>query len=114
MAFSRCAVDIRNVDVEAASQLGILVTQASPGFVTSVTEWIVGAMIDVSRNITNAALDYRAGRTPVAAMGRELRGATLGIIGLGRIGQNLADVALALGMRVLAHDPHPATAKAGV
>ena len=114
VAFSRCAVDIRNVDVQAASQLGILVTQASPGFVTSVTEWIVGAMIDVSRNITNAAMDYRAGRTPAAAMGRELRGATLGIIGLGRIGQNLVDVALALGMRVVGHDPYLAAAKPGV
>ena len=114
VAFSRCAVDIRNIDVEAASQLGILVTQASPGFVTSVTEWIVGAMVDVSRNITNAVLDYRSGRTPVAVMGRELRGATLGIIGLGRIGQNLADVALAMGMRVMAYDPQPWPAKPGV
>ena len=108
LAFCRCAVDIRNVDVAAASARGILVTQASPGFITSVTEWIVGAMIDLSRHISRSVLQYRAGQTPTVSMGRELRGATLGLVGYGQIGRALADVALALGMRVLVHDPHAA------
>src|SRR5258706_9403775 len=46
VAFSRCAIDIRNVDVAAASECGILVTQASAGFITSVAEWTIGVMID--------------------------------------------------------------------
>lgn len=106
VALCRCAVDIRNIDVAAASAQGILVTQASAGFMTSVSEWIVGVMIDLGRGISDAVLEYRAGRTPRVAMGRELRGATLGIVGYGQIGRTLADVALALGMRVLVTDPH--------
>jgi len=111
LAFCRCAVDIRNVDVATASRLGILVTHASPGFMASVSEWIVGAMVDLSRNVTASAQQYRAGDVPVAAMGRELRGATLGIIGYGQIGRYLAELALAFGMRVVVSDPHLALAQ---
>lgn len=110
LAFCRCAVDIRNVDIAAASAHGILVTQASAGFMSSVSEWIVGVMIDLSRHISRSVLEYRAGLEPQVAMGRELRGATLGLVGYGHIGRNLADIALALGMRVLVHDPHVAVA----
>jgi D-3-phosphoglycerate dehydrogenase len=106
IAFCRCAVDIRNIDVDAASAHGILVTQASAGFMTSVAEWTVGVMLDMSRHISRAVGQYRAGQTPDITMGRELRGATLGLVGYGQIGRALADIALALGMRVLVHDPH--------
>jgi D-3-phosphoglycerate dehydrogenase len=105
--FERVAVDIRNIDVAAASRAGVLVTRASPGFVPSVTEWIVGAMIDAGRHVTHYSGAYRAGEAPPASrMGRQLKGATIGIIGYGAIGSNLAAVALALGMRVLVHDPY--------
>ena len=106
LAFCRCAVDIRNVDVAAASAQGILVTQASAGFINSVTEWTVGVMIDLSRHISRSVLQYRTGQAPTVAMGRELRGATLGLVGYGQIGRALADTALALGMRVVVYDPH--------
>ena len=106
LAFCRCAIDIRNVDVAAASRLGILVTQASAGFIASVSEWIIGAMGDLSRNISASTQQYHAGEVPVPVMGRELRGATLGIIGYGQIARNLADLALAFGMRVVVCDPH--------
>jgi D-3-phosphoglycerate dehydrogenase len=105
-AFLRCAIDIRNVDVAAASRVGVLVTQASAGFVTSVSELVVGLMIDLARGITASALSYRADKVPPAAMGRELKGATLGLVGYGQIGRELARVARALGMRVLVHDPY--------
>jgi D-3-phosphoglycerate dehydrogenase len=105
VAFVRCAVDIRNIDVAAASGHGILVTQASAGFMASVSEWIIGVMIDIGRHISDAVLTYRAGTVPVAAMGRELRGSALGIIGYGQIGRCLADLALAFGVRVLVSDP---------
>jgi D-3-phosphoglycerate dehydrogenase / 2-oxoglutarate reductase len=108
VAFCRCAVDIRNVDVDTASAQGILVTRASAGFMTSVAEWTVGVMIDMDRHISRAVMQYRAGQTPDITMGRELRGATLGLVGYGQIGRALADIGLALGMRVLVHDPHVA------
>jgi D-3-phosphoglycerate dehydrogenase len=114
VAFCRCAVDIRNIDVPAASAHGILVTQASAGFMASVTEWIVGVMIDLGRGISDAVLTYRAGRSPRVAMGRELRGSTLGVVGYGQIGRTLADVSLALGMRVVVSDPQPGATPAGV
>lgn len=114
LAFCRCAVDIRNIDVAAASEQGILVTQASAGFMSSVTEWIVGVMVDLGRGISDAVLAYRAGRPPPVAMGRELRGSTLGIVGYGQIGRTLADVAQALGMRVLVADPKVTVAQAGL
>lgn len=105
LALCRCAVDIRNIDVAAASAQGILVTQASAGFMAAVSEWIVGVMIDLGRHLSAAVVEYRAGRVPLPAMGRELRGATLGIVGYGAIGRTLAPVAQALGMQVLVADP---------
>jgi D-3-phosphoglycerate dehydrogenase len=105
VAFSRCAIDIRNVDVAAASAEGILVTQASAGFTASVSEWVIGAMVDLGRNLTESTIAYRAGEVPKAPMGLQLEGSTLGILGYGQIGRRLADLALALNMRVLVYDP---------
>lgn len=104
-AFLRCAVDIRNVDVAAASRNGILVTRANPGFAASVSELILGQMIDLTRGITRLATDYHQGRNPVAQVARQLSGSTLGIIGYGAIGRNLARLGKALGMAILVHDP---------
>jgi D-3-phosphoglycerate dehydrogenase len=106
VAFLRCAIDIRNVDVAVASKAGVLVTQASAGFITSVTELVIGFMIDLSRRVTAHAVSYHSGRVPQAVMGRELRGSTLGVIGYGAIGRELVRVAEALGMRVLICDPY--------
>ena len=106
VAFSRCAIDIRNVDVAAASANGILVTQASAGFIASVSEWIIGAMVDLGRGLSACTAAYRGGRVPSAAMGRQLRGSTLGVIGYGQISRYLCDACVALGMRVLVSDPH--------
>ena len=89
VAFSRCAIDIRNVDVPAASAEGILVTQASAGFIASVSEWTIGALVDLGRNLTASTLAYRAGHVPKAPMGRQLEGSTLGILGYGQIGRGL-------------------------
>jgi D-3-phosphoglycerate dehydrogenase len=105
-AFLRCAIDIRNVDVAAASRAGVLVTQASAGFVTSVSELVVGFMVELARGITRSAAEYRAGRVPAAAMGRELKGSTLGVIGYGAIGREVTRIGRALGMRVLVFDPY--------
>jgi D-3-phosphoglycerate dehydrogenase len=106
VAFVRCAVDIRNVDVGAASHAGVLVTRASPGFIDSVAELAVGFMVDLARGVSDATMAYRAGGVPKVAMGRQLRGSTLGIIGYGSIGTRLAQLGLALGMRIIVTDPH--------
>src|SRR6185369_15647559 len=101
VAFLRCAIAIRNVDVAAASKAGVLVTQASAGFVTSVSELVFGLMIDASGNITSAARAFHAGKIPPAAMGRELKGSTLGVIGYGAIGREVVRLGEAFGMKVL-------------
>jgi D-3-phosphoglycerate dehydrogenase len=106
VAFVRCAVDIRTVDVESASKNGILVTNASPGFVNAVVELIIGFMVDLSRNISGYSLAYREGRIPEVRMGRQLAGATLGVIGYGAIGIRMAEIGEALGMSVLVSDPY--------
>ncbi len=106
VAFLRCAIDIRNIDVAAASRAGVLVTQASAGFVTSVAELVFGFLIDLSRGITGHVIDYRQGRVPRASKGKELKGSTLGVIGYGTIGKEVARIGKALGMRVLINDPY--------
>jgi len=110
VAFLRCAIDIRNVDVAAASSTGVLVTQASAGFVTSVTELLFGLMIDLSRGVSASVASYHAGKPPGAALGKELCGSTLGVIGYGAIGKEVVRVARALGMHVLICDPYVADA----
>lgn len=104
-AFVRCAVDIRNVDVDAASQAGVLVTRAGPGFVQAVAELAIGFMVDLSRGVSRATADYQAGRKPEARMGRQLGGSTIGIIGYGSIGRYLAEIAKVLHMEILVADP---------
>ncbi|MEP6823815.1 MAG: NAD(P)-dependent oxidoreductase, partial [Ramlibacter sp.] len=113
-AFIRCAVDIRTVDVPAASQHGVLVTQASPGYVPAVAEWAIAVMVDLGRGISRYAQGYHAGKPVLPFMGRELRGSTLGIIGYGQIGQYLGELALAFGMKVLANTPRPVAGKPGL
>jgi D-3-phosphoglycerate dehydrogenase len=104
-AFVRCAVDIRNIDVAAASAVGVLVTQAGPGFIQSVAELALGFMVDLSRGASRATADYHAGRQPEIVMGRQLAGSRIGIIGYGSIGRYLAGIAKVLGMEVLVADP---------
>ena len=106
VAFCRCAMDIRNVDVAAASQEGILVTRASAGFIAATAELVVGMMLDLSRRISESVASFRAGQVPTPAMGRQLSGATLGVVGYGQIGRYLCRIGLALGMRVLVCDPY--------
>src|SRR5258708_27371106 len=106
VAFLRCAIDIRNVDVPAASKAGVLAAQASAGFVTSVAEQVFGFLIDVSRRITHSAELYHRNEIPKARMGRELKGSTLGLIGYGAIGREVVRIGKAFGMRVLIHDPY--------
>ncbi len=102
----RSAIDIRNIDVAAASAAGVLVTHAEAGFVKSVVELTLGFLVDLSRGISRAAADYHAGHMPEIKVGRQLSGATAGIIGYGRIARDLAPLLAQMGMTVLIADPY--------
>jgi D-3-phosphoglycerate dehydrogenase len=105
-AAMRTAIDIRNIDVEAASKAGVLVTHAEVGFVQSVVELTLGLLVDLSRGVSRAVADYRMGRQPEIRVGRQLGGSTIGIIGYGRISRALAPLLLAIGVKVLVSDPY--------
>jgi len=114
VAFLRVAIDIRNIDVAAASREGVLVTHATAGFIPAVAEMAVGYMIDCGRHVSRATFDYREGKDPEPRMGRQLKGSTLGILGYGAIGEYLAKLAVALGMTVLVNDPFKTVKEPGV
>jgi D-3-phosphoglycerate dehydrogenase len=113
-AFVRCAVDIRNIDVDAASASGVLVTRAGPGFVQSVAELALGFMVDLSRGVSRATADYHSQRKPEIIMGRQLAGSRLGIIGYGSIGRYLAQIARVLSMEILIADPFATVSEQGL
>lgn len=105
-AILRVAVDIRNIDVTAASAAGILVCHASRTWVPAVSELIMGLIIDAARGISRANIAYKCGREPEVRMGRQLSGATAGIIGYGPLGRRVAMLCRAFDMRVVAVDPY--------
>ncbi|MEM9131252.1 MAG: NAD(P)-dependent oxidoreductase [Actinomycetota bacterium] len=114
VAFLRCAVDISTIDVEAASANGVLVARADTSYVASTAELALGLYLDLSRRIADSTVDYRAAVAPPQRSGRQVRGQTAAILGLGLIGTYLAELLVALGLRVLAHDPAPVAMPTGV
>lgn len=114
VAFLRVAIDIRNIDVPAASREGILITHATAGFIPAVAEMAVGYMIACGRHITRATAEYHAGKEAEPRMGKQLKGATLGILGYGVIGEYLAKLGVALGMAVVVNDPFKTVTEPGV
>jgi D-3-phosphoglycerate dehydrogenase / 2-oxoglutarate reductase len=105
LAFLRCAVDVSTVDIDAADAAGVLIARADKSFIASTAELTLGLYIDVARSISASTCDYRDNRIPPQRSGRQLRGQTAGIIGYGAIGSYLADLLIAVGQRVLVHDP---------
>jgi D-3-phosphoglycerate dehydrogenase len=108
---SRHGIGVNNVDVEAATQRGIPVLVARATNSQSVAELAIGLMLSVARAIPQHGAEIRAGRWNRSGQGIQLSGKTLGIIAFGAIGRAVADLALSLGMKVLAFDP---AASAGV
>jgi D-3-phosphoglycerate dehydrogenase len=107
-AMLRVAVDIRNIDVAAASACGVLVTRAKPGFMAAVSELALGFLVDCARGVSASAAAYHGRRMPEIRMGRQLAGSTVGILGYGAIARHLAPILAAMGMTVLVHDPYAA------
>jgi D-3-phosphoglycerate dehydrogenase / 2-oxoglutarate reductase len=114
VAILRVAVDVSNIDVAAASQAGILVTQASRSWVAAVSELAIGLMIDAARGISTANVAYKVGHVPIVKRGRQLAGATAGIIGFGPLGKRVAELCRALGMTIIVHDPYVTNADANI
>src|SRR5262245_63579612 len=105
-AVCRVAVDIRNIDVAAASAHGILITHAGRSWLAAVSELVIGLMLDAARGISRANIAYKRNRAPEVRLGRQLAGSTAGIIGYGPLGRCVAELALALGLSVLVSDPY--------
>ncbi|HEX6491500.1 MAG TPA: phosphoglycerate dehydrogenase [Gaiellaceae bacterium] len=102
----RAGVGVDNIDVEAATRRGIVVANAPESTVVSAAEHTIGLLLALSRNIPQAHAALKAGRWERGRYGGiELEGKTLGVLGFGRIGQQVARRALGLGLRVVAHDP---------
>lgn len=91
-----------HIDIPAATEAGILVTMAPGGY--GVSELTIGLIIAMMRCIPQSDREMRQGRWPVV-LGRVLKGKTLGILGLGRVGSEVARIALAFGMKVIAWGP---------
>ncbi|HSK16586.1 MAG TPA: phosphoglycerate dehydrogenase, partial [Gaiellaceae bacterium] len=103
----RAGVGVDNVDVEAASKRGIVVVNAPQSTVVSAAEHTIGLLLALSRRIPQAHAALSEGRWERKAFaGLELADKTLGLVGFGRIGQQVARRARGLEMRVLAHDPY--------
>jgi D-3-phosphoglycerate dehydrogenase len=100
----RFGIGVDNVDLDAARTEGIRVTRTLGATTTSVAELTVGLMLAAARGIPSLDRSVRAGSwsRPTAL---ELAGRTLGLVGIGRIGQEVAVRARALGMEVIGHDP---------
>ena len=103
----RAGAGLDNIDVEAASKQGVIVMNAAGGNTISTAEHTGSMILSLSRSIPQASASLREGKWDRSAfMGVELYGKYLGIVGLGRIGSEVAKRALSFGMRILVFDPH--------
>ena len=103
----RAGVGVDNVDIEAATQNGIIVVNSPDGNTNAAAEHTLALMLAMSRNIPAAAASTKEGKWERSKFtGVEVFGKTLGIIGFGKIGQHVANVALSLGMKVVVSDPY--------
>jgi D-3-phosphoglycerate dehydrogenase len=103
----RAGVGVDNVDVDAATRRGIVVANAAESTVDSAAEHAIALLLALARNVPQAHAALVAGDWDRQRFtGIELAGKTLGVLGLGRIGRQVAHRALGLGMRVVAYDPY--------
>jgi len=105
-AIARAGVGVDNIDIAAATRLGIVVMNTPGGNTVSTAEHTIALMLALSRSVAPAYQSLIVGRWDRKQyMGTQLAGKTLGIIGLGRVGQAVATRALAMEMKLLGYDP---------
>src|SRR5450432_3871392 len=109
----RAGVGVDNVDLDAATAAGVLVMNTPGGNAISVAEHTLALMLAMARHIPQANASTRGGKWEKKKfMGSELRGKTLGVVGLGSIGREVVKRATAFEMRLLAADPYVTSATA--
>src|SRR6266568_1949137 len=112
-AVGRAGVGVDNIDLEAATKRGVLVMSTPGGNAVSVAEHTLALLLALARQVPRLDKAIHEGRwEKSSAAGTEVRGKTLGLIGLGRIGSEVAVRAEAFDMRVLAYDPYISEAAA--
>jgi len=109
----RAGVGVDNVDVDAATRRGIIVMNTPGGNTISTAEHAFSLMVSTARNIPQADASVKSGKWDRKSfVGVELYNKTLAILGMGRIGTEIARRAIAFGMRVLAYDPYLSASRA--
>jgi D-3-phosphoglycerate dehydrogenase len=104
---ARAGIGVENIDVEAATEKGVVVVNAPTGNIVSAAEHTIALMLALAHHVPEAEASLRSGRWDRSRfLGVEVRGKTLGIIGLGQVGSEVARRARGLEMRVIAHDPY--------
>ncbi len=107
----RAGVGVDNIDAEAATRRGIVVMNTPGANAVAVAEITIGLMLALARQLPKANTLLHAGKWEKKSLsGAELRGKTLGVLGLGRIGLEVAQRAASFGMRLIGHDPFVAPA----
>lgn len=108
----RAGVGIDNIALDTATELGIAIINAPAGNTVAVAELFFGVIISLLRHLPRAYNSMHDGRWERSALlGAELKGRTLGIVGLGRIGGEIAARAQSFGMRLIAYDPYIAESR---
>jgi len=109
----RAGVGVDNIDLDTATKRGIAVMNTPGGNAVAVAEHTLGLMLTMARFLSRADQTTRAGKWEKKSLqGTELRGKTLGIVGLGRVGLEVARRAKAFEMELIAHDPFVSTSVA--
>lgn len=104
----RAGVGVDNIDVEAARSRSIPVLNTPNALTNAVAEFTVALMLDLSRKITPADASIKQGKWEKSKfLGTELKGKTYGTIGIGKIGQRVAEISKSFGMKIVANDLIP-------
>lgn len=114
-AVGRAGVGVDNIDLNAATERGVIVVNAPTGNTISAAEHAIGLMLALARHIPEANTSLKSGEWKRSKfIGVELRGKTLGVIGLGQVGSEVARRGKGLDMTVVAHDPFVSAERAAV
>ncbi|MFC1911780.1 hydroxyacid dehydrogenase [Chloroflexota bacterium] len=110
---ARAGVGVNNIDVEEATRHGVLVVNSPEGNIVSTAEHTIAMLLALARKIPRASSLLQSGVWERQLKGTEIRRKVLGVIGLGRVGTEVAQMAKGLHMNIIAYDPLVSEARAG-